>query len=378
MTSPLSPITIVGAGLSGLTLGLCLKHKGIAAVLYDRAASSPRYKYGIVLHSKTYRPLLSILRMDEKTFREKVAVNAHQDGTGSHSGTNSSVPADAFRCHRGRLEALLGKDLSIEWDKRLKDVQLNSAAQDLVASFDDGYNLKTECLIGCDGPHSMTRQSLCPKMKLQVLPYVVFNGKRLISSVDYKETMHNHMQNMSLMRVHKGDILLEITVNDTSESDVSISYTYSRPAKENNDALHNPDRPISGATEILEGFYEELAALHDLEPPFKMIFNAEEVRGDRVLHWLMRILMPDSGEAQRLARHNVVLIGDAVHATPILGGEGANMAIRDGIDLAEYIATRGVDAFESFSKSKFEAWKNSVDDSQKTIANMHMCSRPSI
>lgn len=77
MTSALSPITIVGAGLSGLTLGLCLKHKGIAAVLYDRAASSPRYKYGIVLHSTTYKPLLSILRMDEKTFREKVAVNAH-------------------------------------------------------------------------------------------------------------------------------------------------------------------------------------------------------------------------------------------------------------------------------------------------------------
>ena len=371
MTSALSPITIVGAGLSGLTLGLCLKHKGIAAVLYDRAASSPRYNYGIVLHSTTYRPLLSILRMDEKTFREKVAVNAYQDGTGSHTGTNSSVPADTFRCHRGRLEALFGKDLSINWHKRLNDVQLNSTAQDLIASFDDGYSLKTGCLIGCDGPHSMTRQRLCPKMKLQVLPYVVFNGKRLISSIDYTETMHNHMQNRSLMRVHKGDILLEITVNDISGSDVSISYTYSRPAKENNDALHNPDRTISGAIDIPEGFYEELAALQDLGPPFKMVFNAEEVRSDRVLHWLMRTLMPDLGEAQRLARHNVVLIGDAVHATPILGGEGANMAIRDGIDLAEHIATHGVDAFESFSKSKFELWGNSVNNSEQMIANMH-------
>lgn len=44
----------------------------------------------------------------------------------------------------------------------------------------------------------------------------------------------------------------------------------------------------------------------------------------------------DPSEVQRLAKHGAVLIGDAVHATPIPGGEGANMAIRDGIDLAQH------------------------------------------
>ena len=191
MTSALPPIAIIGAGMSGLALGLCLKHKGIAATVYDRATSSPRYNYSILLHSSTYRPLLSMLHMDEKTFREKLAVNAQQGGGGSLSGTNSSAPADAFRCHRGRLEALLGKDLSISWDKRLKDVQLAAQSEELTASFDDGYSLKTGCLIGCDGPHSMTRQSLSSAMKLQVLPYVVFNGKRLISYTKYVETMRD-------------------------------------------------------------------------------------------------------------------------------------------------------------------------------------------
>lgn len=372
MTSALPPITIIGAGLSGLTLGLCLKHKGIAAIVYDRAASSPRYNYGIVLHSTTYRPLLSILHMDEKSFREKVAVDAQRDGSSSLSRMNSSAPADAFRCHRGRLEALLGKDLSISWNKRLKNLQLNSQAQEHTASFDGEYTLKTRCLIGCDGPHSATRQSLCPEMKLQVLPYVVFNGKRFIPITDYMKTMHVYMQNKSLIQAHKGNTLLEISVNDTSGSDVSISYTYSRPAKENNDPLYKPDRPIPSASLIPEDFYEELATLQDLEPPFKMIFNAEKVRRDRVLHWLMRSLTPDLSEAQRLAKHGVILIGDAAHATPILGGEGANMAIRDGIDLAEHIATHGVDTFEAFSKSKFESWKHSVENSRKKIASMHM------
>lgn len=375
MTSALPPIAIIGAGLSGLTLGLCLKHRGIAAVVYDRATSSPRYNYGITLQSSVYRPLLSILHMDETTFQERLAVNAQQGGRGSLSGTNSSAPTDVFRCHRGRLEALLGKDLSISWDKRLKDIQLASQSKDLTAFFDDGYSLRTRCLIGCDGPHSMTRQSLSSTMKLQVLPYVVFNGKRLISKTEYIKTMHDYMQNNVLTQAHKGEILLEISVNDISGSHVDLSYTYSRPAKEHNDPLHRPERPIPGATDIPEEFYQELAALQDLEPPFKAIFDAEEVRGDRVLHWLMRTLMTDPSEAQRLAKHGVVLIGDAVHATPILGGEGANMAIRDGIDLAQHIATHGIDAFDAFSKSKFAVWKKSIDNSKRMIENMHMAKK---
>lgn len=373
MTSALSPITIIGAGLSGLTLGLCLKHRGIAAVVYD-CATSPRHNYGIVLHSSTYSPLLSILQMDKTTFREKLVVNAQQGGSSSLSGTNSSAP-DAFRCHRGRLEALLSKDLSICWDKRLKDIQLASQSKELTASFDDGYSLKTRCLIGCDGPHSMTRQSLCLAMKLQVLPYVVFRGKRLISITEYMKTMHDYMQTSLIAQAYKGEILLRISVNDISGSHADLSYTYSRLAKENNDPLYKPDRPISGPTDIPEEFYEELAALQDLEPPFKVIFDVEEVRGDRVLHWLMRTLMPDQSEAQRLAKHGVVLIGDAVHTTPILGGEGANMAIRDGIDLAQHIATHGIDAFEDFSKSKFALWEKSIEDSKIMIKNMHMFKR---
>ena len=82
--------------------------------------------------------------------------------------------------------------------------------------------------------------------------------------------------------------------------------------------------------------------------------------------------MPDPSEAQRLAKHDVVLIGDAVHTTPILGGEGANMAITDGIDLAQHISTHGIDAFEAFSESKFAVWKESVDNSIRMIENMHM------
>lgn len=371
MASAFPSIAIIGAGLSGLTLGLCLKQRGIAAVLYDRAISLPCHNYGIVLHPSTYRPLLSVLHIDETTFREKLSVNGQQSGNGSLSGTSISAPTDAFRCHRGRLEALLNKDLSIKWNKRLKDVQLSSQSKGITASFDDGYKLKTKCLVGCDGPHSMTRQSLSPAMKPQVLPYVVFNGKRSISFTEYVKTLHDYMVNNESTQTRKGDIRLEISVNDISTSHVDLNYTYSRPAQGSHDPLHKADRPISGATDIPEEFFDELAALHDLEPPFQAVFDAGKVRNDRVLHWLMRTLTQEPSEAQRLAEHNVVLIGDAVHLTPILGGEGANMANRDGIELAQHIATRGIDTLNDFSESKFEEWKYSVDKSRDVIREMH-------
>ena len=371
MSSTLPPITIVGAGLSGITLGLCLKQKGIPASIYDCATSPPRYSYGIVLRSATYRPLLSLLRMDEATFRRRTAVDSQQGRNGDFPSRSSPVPTDSFRCHRGRLEAILRQGLMISWNKKLRAVRKASGSKTVTATFENGDRRSTECLIGCDGPHSITRKSLSSALKLQVLPYVVFNGKRDISLRNYIDKIHDHLEGNTSAQTLKGNVLLEISVNDINGSQVSLSYTYSRPALEINDPLHNPDRPMTGATKVPEEFFTELADLPKLQPPFNEIFNVEAVRQDRLLHWLMRAVSPNLFEATRLAGLNVVLIGDAAHATPILGSEGANIAIQDGIDLAEHIATRGTGDLGDFSKEKFETWEKSVEDSKRRIEDMH-------
>ena len=271
---PAPPIAIVGAGLSGLTLGLCLRSKGIAAVIYDRAPSLPPNNYGITLHSSTIRLLSGLLCTDETTLWSRLAVDAQQDGSGS-LGTKRP---NAFRCHRGRLEALLSNGLSISWDKELEYVKLEALSKEITAVFEDGSTLNTRCLVGCDGPHSMTRQSLSSAMKLHVLPYVVFNGKRRISNAEYIEEIHQYMQDSVLIQTQKRDARLELSINDLTGSHVDVSYTYSRPARASHhslgsDPLHSPGRPVSGATKIPEDFYTELAALRDVEPPFDEMFD---------------------------------------------------------------------------------------------------------
>lgn len=307
--------------------------------------------------------------MDDPAFREKLAVDSQNGGSGRLSAHVS--PQNSFRCHRGRLEALLGQSQNISWDKSLKDINITAQSKRVTAQFEDGISIDSECIIGCDGPHSRTRQSLADEMKLKVLPYAVFNGRRRLSSAEYINNLQAYLQDSVLLKTRVGDILLEISLSDDTGSQVDVSYTYSRPARDDNDTLHKPDRAIAGATEIPEEFFRELDALGDLQTPFAYIFDADNVRDDRVLHWLMRSIMPNLKEVEQFAERGVVLIGDAAHATPILGGEGANMAIQDGIALAEHIAAHGIHDLKRFVSERCERWKIAVEESEARIFEMH-------
>ena len=370
---PAHSITIVGAGLAGLTLGRCLKRHGINAVILEKAASSPRYNYGITLHPWAYRPLLKLLQKDELAFREKVAVDATLlDGTGSLSGSalakGVDVDPESFRCHRGRLETWLREELDVQGGNTLEDVEVTT--RKIVLHLKGNETRETEILIGTDGVHSQVRKILAPDIKLQVLPFVVFNGKRQITTSEYENVLGSVMKERTVIQSLHQDILLEIAISDISLNHVDLSYTYSRPVRPE-DPLHKPDRPNSGATEIPEEFYTELDQLEGLQKPFEIVFDASRVRKDRVLHWLMRTTLGTPAQIKDLANRGVLLIGDAIHAMPILGGEGANMAMKDGVDLAAHIARHGTKGLQDFSEAKLQTWQNGIQESERRIAEMH-------
>ena len=366
------PIVIAGAGIAGLTLGRCLKHKKVPVLIVDRITSTPRYNYAITLHGWAYRPLLAILEMDESTFREKLAVDAHRGGNGAMSDNTMASGIDTnsgtFRCHRGRLEGLLREGQDIRWEHTIKDVE--TSAQKISVDILREESIEARLLIGADGVHSQVRKSLAPQVQLKVLPYVVFNGTRKISLEKYRETIQPKMRSDCIIQSRCDDVLLQISVSDFLADDVHISYTYSRPARQN-DPLPKPDRPTTGATDIPEAFYEELGTIKDLGQAFVEMFDSNKVREDRVLHWLMRSTMGSEQDINGLVDRGVLLMGDSIHAMPILGGEGGNTAMKDGVDLAEHIATHGIQGIKGFTAERYHMWKQGVQQSEQRLAEMH-------
>ena len=366
------PITIAGAGLAGLTLGRCLTQKGIPSILLERVSSSPRYNYGITLHPWAYQPLLNILQMDESSFRERLSIDATRGGMGSISGdalvTGVDTTPGTFRCHRGRLEQFLREHQDIRWEHTIKDIE--TTPQKVIVRIQNEQAIESEVLIGTDGVHSQVRKSLAPDIQLKVLPFVVFNGKRRMSLDSFQNIIAPQMHGFSIIQCRQEDVVFQIAVNQYAETYVDADYTYSRPARQN-DPLHNPDRPIPGATDIPEEFYAELQELKDLGQAYKEMFDVTKVRQDRVLHWLMRSTLGTEEEIKGLTGRGVLLVGDAVHAMPILGGEGGNNAMKDGVDLAEHIATHGPKGIKTFSSARYDSWRKGVEDSEQRLAEMH-------
>ena len=182
---PQKSISIIGAGIAGLTLGRALLKHGIRATIYERKPASSRHSYAITLYPSAYQKLLTILGIDESDFRGRVAVpisNGHIDA--SKLANPGMAPAGSFKVHRGKLEDLLREQLDIRWEQGVESVKQGS--EGAVVHLSSGEALKNTTIIGCDGPHSKVRSGLLPNIELTVLPYVAFNGKRRIASDDYK------------------------------------------------------------------------------------------------------------------------------------------------------------------------------------------------
>jgi 2-polyprenyl-6-methoxyphenol hydroxylase-like FAD-dependent oxidoreductase len=375
-------ISIVGAGLSGLALGRCLKKRGISSILYQRGSSPAPLSYGITLYSATYTPLLKALDVDEQTFRSRVAVDAGIGGVGKISNAVSGIENEVIdtggvsvRANRGKLEEWLREGLDVRWEHVLHNVEL-SAGKAPTLCFENGEKVQSDVVVGADGPHSRLRNSVHPESQPTILPYVVFNGKRRIDQATFEAKISPHMKNSTVVNLRRGDVRVNVSINKYTTESVSISWTYSRPSRGNADMLHSPDRELSKATVVPEQLFEELETLFKsgLPQPFAEILEPVTLRKDRILHWLMRMTLVPKDKLQNLATSGVVLIGDAAHALPIVGGNGANAAIQDAASLAAQIAKEqetSESILHTWIDQMHPTWSQSVQYATENIRALH-------
>lgn len=361
------PISIIGAGFAGLTSGRCLKIKGIPFQIFEKGMQRQDTSRSITLRPWAYEPLAKVLKTG---YQQLADMDQKSDNDMS----------DSMYLPQGQIEDSLSRDLHVEYDEGLSEIErLESQMHGLVFSMVPlaaETFIKSQLVIGADGVHSGLRDLVSPEVQPRILPYVVYYGSRRMTVRRYKDDFAQHMKYPATFQFRKKTqtLLRIIPCLPTSLNDnagyVHVKYTYSRPAHKD-DPLFRPDRRVWEAEIIPNQFYYEIGRLTDLGPVFRDIFHPLNIRQDKILNWLMRSLLVPLEKLQELSDRGILLVGDAAHTMPILGSEGANWAIKDGIDLANYLAENDFSQLRNFYGHRYSEWQQAVSESERRLFDMH-------
>lgn len=372
MSKAQRPISIIGAGIAGLSLAQCLRSRGIPAIVYDKHTGLKRHDYGMILQRKTYKPLLKHLEISERLFCERLSVLEQSSST---STTN-------LRANRWALEEVLREGLDIRWRHAVKFVTPSGrGGEEVLLFFENNECVEARCVVAADGVHSTLRGLVLPGEKLEVLPYVVFNGRRRLQWVKGDDSgLDAVFKKVEGVTQHVGSARstrVNLAAAGNKGEDVNVSYTLSRLAAGPEDQALL-ERSADKAQEKSSEFLKEIDGLGPLPNAIAGVRKLKDRQKGPLIHWLMRLYLIEAQALTRIAEEGrITFLGDAAHTFPILGGQGANAAITDAIRLAEHISPDGQSLdHDSFYKARYGEWERLRDEARTALAELHSNGRP--
>ncbi|RPF34491.1 NAD(P)/FAD-dependent oxidoreductase [Streptomyces sp. TLI_185] len=320
-----TPVTIIGAGLGGLTLARVLHVHGIEAIVYEAEASPSARAQGGMLDIHDYNGQLALQAaglMDE--FRAIVLEGREAmrvldpDGTvlfDKDDDGNGGRP----EAMRGELRQMLIDSLpagTVRWGHKVSGTRALGDSRHEV-TFADGTTLVTSLLVGADGAWSRVRPLLSDATP-------TYTGTSFVETYLYEaDTRHP-----AAAKAVGGGMLIapspgrEIFAHRES-GDTLHAYVHMSKALDWFADVDFTDAAAATAriAAEFEGWAPELTAL---------ITDSDTAPVLRAIHAL-----PTGHRWDRVP--GVTLLGDAAHLQAP-NGEGANLAMLDGAELAKAIA----------------------------------------
>ncbi|WP_026424614.1 FAD-dependent oxidoreductase [Actinokineospora inagensis] len=347
------PIAVVGAGLGGLVVARVLRVNGVEAAVFEvEASAGVRGQGGMLdIHEESgqvalraaglyaeFRALVhpggEALRVVDKWGRLRLA--EEDDGTGGRPEVD-----------RGQLRDLLLGSLAgdtVHWGRKVVAVKsIGDGVHEV--GFADGTSITTDLLIGADGAWSRVRPLLSGAVP-------AYTGISFIE-VDLLDADERHPGSAAL--IGPGSFMC---LGDGKgflahrESDGSLHVYVALPATVDWLAgVTDPEVIKAAALARFDGWADELRAL---------IVEADGGVAHRLIHAL------PVGH-RWAAKAGVTLVGDAAHLMSPFAGEGANLAMLDGAELA--LAVAGGVALAEYER---ELFARSEVAAAESAANLEM------
>ena len=348
-------ITIIGAGMGGLTTGIALKEFGHKVTIYEQAEKILPVGAAISLWSNGVK-CLNYLGLTEQVAKLGGQMDqlAYIDGLTGDTMTQFSllplieeVGQRPYPVARADLQNMLMDEFGRE-DIQLgkKMVELQEQEDGVLVKFADGTEIKTDLLIGADGTHSITRTYvLGEQVSRRYAGYVNWNGLVEISEkltpADQWTTFVGQGKRVSLMPVADGkfyfffDVPLQVGLENNRAEYKTLLKQY----------FEGWCAPVQHLIDALDERKTNRVEIHDIEP-FAQFYKGR-----------------------------VVIVGDAAHSTTPDIGQGGCQAMEDAIYLARslQINTLGLeDALKRYQNKRNERANELVLRARKRCDVTHM------
>lgn len=351
------PITIIGAGLGGLTLARVLHVHGIPATIYEAEPSAEARTQGgqLDIHAHNGQLALEAAGLTDE-FRAIIHEGAQASRVlDQHGMVLLDEPDDGTggrpEVLRGDLRRILMESLpaeTIRWGKKLTGVTVLSAGR-YELTFADGSTVSTELLVGADGAWSKVRPLLSDATPeyvgttfIEIYLYDADERHPAAAKAVGKGGMGVFTPGKGVA-VHReaGNVLhTYIEMNRPAEWVASIDFTDTTAA-------------TTRIAAEFDGWDPALTALitdGDTPPIPRMIYA-----------------LPDGHRWEHVP--GVTLLGDAAHLMPP-SGEGANLAMFDGAELGKAIAAHPDDieaALTTYEEAMFPRSASEAADAHQLL-----------
>lgn len=176
-------ITIIGAGIAGLTTALALQQKGCKVTIYESAPEIKPVGAGIVMASNAMQ-IFKRLGIADKIQMAGNRISS-MTITDERLSPISSIELSEFEMkygvynvaiHRAQLQKILAEEVgyeNIKLSKRLSKVEQSESVR---LSFNDGTVEQCSALIAADGIKSIVRNQLFNQSKIREMHQACWRG----------------------------------------------------------------------------------------------------------------------------------------------------------------------------------------------------------